>query len=227
MQTMYDTTIHPALAAMSDNYKFTHPGIVYMDIKRTLPNKSFDYDDIVEWCAKVEATFIGDIDKMFIYECVPLTINKMRLAKLPCNIFKLEDIFTDIDNSDSTLPNVGSNGAYLYGFPISLKEGAIVYINYVGIPIDVNGDPLIVSGHEEACKQYCMTQILYEDYINQKVPMQIWMEMDRKFSGMITACKQDMRQFTREDFNKLIKIRASMISRIGRITLKHNHNRII
>lgn len=225
MQT-YSTAIHPALEALTDNSRYTHPGIVYMDIKRTLPNKSFDYDDIVEWCAKVETLFIGDIDKMFIYEAIPLVVTN-GLALLPCNMYKLEDVYTDPGNSDTKLPDIGNNGAYLYGWPNSVKEGSTVYINYVGIPIDVNGDPLIISGHEEACKQYCMTQILYEDYINQKLPMQIWLELDRKFSGMVTACKQDMRHFTRDHYDTLLKIRAGMIVRLGRMTLKNNHNKII
>lgn len=227
MTTTYNTSIHPALAALTDNYKYTHPGMVFMDIKRTLPDKSFDYDDIVEWCAKVETDFIKDVDKMAIYEAVPLTVNSMRMAKIPCNVFKLEDVFYDPNNSDSVFEGLGNNGSYLFGFPDFVKVGSIVYINYVGIPIDENGDPLIIRGHQEACKQYCMSQILFQDYINGKIPMQVWIEIDRKFSNMTTAALQDATEFTRDHYNTLIKIHASVITRIGRLTLKSNHNKII
>ena len=201
-----------------DNQKYTDHKEIASRLARIHKNKIFYEDDILEWCQECETDYVGDVDNMFKYLQVGLTVINS-LAKAPCNIFRVMEIYSDPDNNNSKVQNnydgkyfnLGSDYAYDY-----------VYINYYGTPIDeLTGVPLIVRGHEAACEAYCVYQMYYEDILTDKISIDAKDRITNDMINKTRACRGDFRHITRQDLEKVIIIRHSMITQIGTTPLYH------
>lgn len=211
--------VHPSLSGFVNNHLYISPDVIYADLSRIYKNKSIEYYDIVEWCARVETLHLADIDKMFYFEGDEFEV-KDGMVLLPYNMFRLLDVYTDPKNSNSIINKIGNNGSVLYGF--NMPDGKKIYLNYIGIPITDTGIPLIIKSHEEACGFFCRCRLFEEDMANGNFNANLWMMWDSKFSNAVTAAKQNYRAFKRSDINNLHKIKGMMIKRIGNTTLRNN-----
>jgi hypothetical protein len=212
---------HPQLTGVIDNSLYTSPEIIYAKLKRIYKQKQFELADIIEWCADVETNYITDIDKMFYYEADEFIVTN-GMVLLPCFLFRLLDVYSDPTTSNSLIEKIGNNGTYLFGFPDRIVDGNTIYLNYIGIPITDNGNPLIHKTHEPACEMFCKIKMFEEDVANGKFPVNLHENWNMRFGNMCSAANQDMRNYMRSDFNKLHRIRGMMINRIGQTTLRNN-----
>jgi hypothetical protein len=203
---------------MINDSKYVSHHVIHADIARVYKSKSIDINDIMEWCAQVDTRYITDVDKMVLYLQVPLTVDTdNHQALLPCNVFRILDVYDD----DDEIVSFYNNGTY-----IILPEDYVdesVYINYVGTAIADNGEPLIIKGHENACETFCKLRLFEEDMTLGRFPAQIWIMWDNQFSGQCSASMNDFRHFSREYFNKLNVIQGNMIPKIGQLPLYHKN----
>ena len=193
----------------------------YLDIANRLadefPNKSNMLHPltVAKWCAECETEFIGDVESFRTYVDVPLIVNANRQVLLPCNLYKINDVFGQIGNEESRI-TYSDNGSYLsfssnQTFPTDTSGNSIVYINYRGIAIDSEtGWPLIKKGHEYACERYVIKKMFIEDFYTGKLQAQVWDDIDIQLSNALSTANRPGRM----DNQKMLEIqhiRANMV----------------
>ena len=213
--------VHPELSGFVDNALYISPEVIHADLKRIYKSKTIDLNDVIEWCAEVETLHVPEVDRMFNFEVMEHRLDH-GLVLLPCNMFRLLDVYTDPSTSDSILDKVKSNGQYLYGFPHHMLNGTKIYLNYVGIPVTSEGMPLVMRTHRSAIGFYIRLRIFEEEMNMGTFPISVWQMYDRKFSDACSAAKQDLSNYQRHDYNDLVKIRGAVINRLGHTTLQQN-----
>jgi len=200
-----------------DNSKYTDHLNILARLTRYIKQKEFHPDDVMEWCQEVETDYLGDVDNMFLFLQVPLVVTNYA-AKLPCNVHRVIDIYTD-PNDNGSIVFANNDGAKLFLGNWYNKD--YVYINYYGTPINDQGVPMIIRGHEQACEAYCILKVYYEDILNDKVSTRSAVEMKEEFRNKLNMARRMVfRHMTREDVNKGVIIRHSMITHIGNLALK-------
>lgn len=202
---------------MIDNQKFTTHHNILSRISMKYKSKEFNPDDVMEWCQMVETEYICDIDTMIKFLNVKLPVVGGK-AMLPCNVYRVVNVFTDPNVRHSTIQNY-NNGAYLF-FNSNFK-GDFVYINYIGTNIDETGIPLIVKGHEQACETFVKMSAFEEDAVTGKFPAQIWSMWNQQFSGQCEAAKSDFRHYQDIKLEKMDMIKMNFIPRVGNKPLLH------
>jgi hypothetical protein len=206
---------------MVNNSLYVSHKVIYADLSRKFKDKLFEEDDIIEWVGICESRYTHDIDMMFKFTEVPLTVQTIGnrpMAKLPCNIFRLLDVYTSSDWK-STQEHY-NNGEYLI-----LPDGytlQYVFINYIGTPISDDGEPLIVKGHENAVETFIKLQAFEEDWINQSISPTVYGTWQQMFSGQIQNSKYTFRHFDRSYFEKLMIIHGNSVPKIGTLPLYNN-----
>lgn len=210
---------------MINNSKYVGHEKIHARLNRVYKLHPFDIDDVLEWCAEAEIDYMPVVDTMLRFLEVPLKVIYSSVAGiqpkvlLPCNVAKLWDVYSDPNTNGSDVEHF-NEGAFLY-LPLDYKL-PYVYINYVGIPIDDNGNLLIVKGHEQACETFCKIKNFEEDALYGKFNAQMWYGFKEEFSGQIQYSKYSiLRNMTRQDFNKLEIIRGNAVPKIGRVSLYH------
>ena len=181
----------------TNDTKYTSYLDIAQRIARAHPNKSANTNplDIAAWCAECETEFCGDIESYRTYVDVPLTVNDNRQVLLPCNLYKIQDVFAVIGDNSSRI-TYSNNGVYLsfssdQTFPTNDDGNSIVYMNYKGIAIDTDtGYPLIKKGHEYACEAYCLTKIYLEDYLSGKMGIAQWNELQAQLSNALATVRR-------------------------------------
>ena len=200
---------------MISNTKYITHEVIHADLSRTYKDKDFDNNDILEWCQIVECRYIKDIETMYKYIGVALTVTDNKTL-LPCNIYRLEDIYTNPTGSKSFL-DCSNNGEYLMNIPDGYNT---IYINYVGTPINEEGMPLIAKGHENACEKYCLLQAYMSEYLNNQISPQIYTNWEIQFSGQISNSRYNFRHKTRKEIDDINIIRGNSIPLIGKLNIK-------
>lgn len=211
---------------MESNYRYTKIDVVYNNITRKWKSKGITKDDILEWCMQCELEYIQDIDALPLFTKIDLTVDVNLEVLLPCNIYRILDIF----DSNGNVVNYQSNGAYLYnltdkyGNTDYYKEGDCIYINYKGVMIDCeSGEPMIGSGHEVACETYCKIQMFEEAVANKVFDANMWMSWKNEFTNQYMAARYESRRYkTRDEIGtKSFQIRGNMLAHIGGLKLHH------
>jgi hypothetical protein len=185
--------------------------------------KVFYEDNFLTWCARVETEVIPDVDLMTPFEDIPIEVTN-NMLQLPCNLFKLEDVY---DDNEEMLSYYNNNGFYLYnmkdksGNPIA--EGSTIHLNYEGTNIDLKtGTPLCAKGHEFICETFCKLQAFEEDVSLKNFSSELYGLWLNSLSGLVAAAKQDIYQHkTRQDNDRITVIKGNMIPMIGNLPLKH------
>lgn len=189
------------------NNKYTTYGDIFDRLARTFPEKNIQESDIIAWCAECETEWIGDIEAMTLYAKVPLTVTSLQ-ALLPCNVYRILDVFTDEANPNSVVPYY-NNGAYLI-FNSDMTE-TTVYITYYGITIDQDtGYPLIKQGHEQACEAFCTFKLYYSDWMVGKIDNGKFSYIEQQKNLQIDAAKYDMRNMDRQRLRNIRTIMANI-----------------
>jgi len=202
------------------NYLYVNYKQVAAELSSEIKHKQFTDDDIYAWCAEAINIYIADIEFMWKYLEMGFEIVDQRVL-VPCNTFRIIDVF---DASERNL-DFFNTGTYLYDIKLNndnLDDGEIVYLNYYGSPVNEAGDLLIAKDFVPACNFFCKTKIYFEDYIEGKIPMQMYWDLQRRFDNSADAGRNTYRSKTREWINNQKVIRGNMLAAIGGIPLIHN-----
>lgn len=199
------------------NNKYIDHRVIMGNLMSLFKQKDFNEPDIINWCQEVETRDIGDVDNMVKFVQVPLKVDNFVSADLPCNIYRILDVF---NANETPIPfTTSQNGSKL----IFRKELNLtgVYINYVGMPVSEDGTPLIVRGHENACLYKCITNAFMEDFALGKISQGAYALWEQKATGYILEASSNRRHYTREDWNNLNIIQGNLIPKIGGLSLYH------
>lgn len=211
-----------SLHGVVDNSKYISTGFVYSYLSRTYKSSNFSKADVAEWCGDIVSK-VCDIDSLVAYEEDEFVIEN-GMVMLPCFLSRLFDVYYDKNNSHTIMEHLGNNGSYLYGFPENLKNGDTIYMDYAGLPITSDGELLIPKQYEMVCRKYCMIQFKEDDAMEGNFPIQQLQLMKQELSGLIIASKQSVTNMTTSDFNKLLRIRGNMITKLGFTSTRKNAN---
>lgn len=202
---------------MKDNHLYTDHNEIIARLSLRIKKKDFSEVEIMTWCQEVETHHIKDTNTMWRFLEVALEThdysNDYKMVELPCNIYRLLDVYGDPNNPISHLESKFLNKDNKINLLVENKGQKYIYINYIGTPIDENGTPLIAKAHIEACITYCLMMLYYEDYLERQNPVAT--ELERKFSGQMAHAKNSVRHLTKEHFNRLNVINGDMIESIG------------
>lgn len=199
------------------NHLYVDHKLVLAKMQSRLKSYTFDETDVMNWCQEVEKE-IGDVESMVQYIEVSIPVDNYTMATLPCNIFKIYDIYSKPQDHKSVVNfSYGKDGRNIYiNSELRLNK---IYINYVGNPVNKDGIPLIVRTHEMACVYYCLYNSLMEDALLGNVDKQMWMLFNQRASNFIAQAVGSLRNMTNDDWNKLNIIQGNQVPRIGNIKL--------
>lgn len=168
--------------------------------------------NIIEWCSTVEIEYIEDFPGFTEIIGHELNVSDYR-AKMPCNVFKLENVYTE---GNKRLYNYGYNGSYLFFERENIQTGKIL-IDFRGIPLDEEGFPLLLVGHEEACTKYCIYQLYQEDFAEGKVSSFFIQSIQAEFNDAVDSARSSHRHITTDDRHRFLMALANIIPNVNRI----------
>lgn len=161
-----------------------------------LDNVSYIYDSMIEWAAEAEA-FIGSYEAYERKECL-LDVSNYK-AQLPCGFYKLISLkigeyYPEVTNRDfrlfykdnENLARREAGGIYKFSLDnnyahFSNYKSGKVGIAYLSVPLDEEGFPLILSGHEPAITAYVMWKLKIVDFINGNIPANIYQALESRW----------------------------------------------
>jgi len=97
----------------------------------------------------------------------------------------------------------------------------IVYINYIGTPLDGDCIPMIDRNHQAACETYCRIQAFEEDLLLGKIHQSLYFDWKQRFDGMIQGAKGGFDSWDRDDWAHMLIIMGDKIPKIGHMKLAH------
>lgn len=191
--------------------------VVLAMIRSRFKTLEFIEEDIMNFCQEAERE-IGDVENMVKFIEIPVPLENNYRGLLPCNIYRILDVYSrPKDNTSRILFNRNKDGRYLY--VESKYKLDKVYMNYVGNPVNKNGLPLIVRGHEMACMYYALYNSLMESAMLGKIDGNMWAMIRNESPLRIASAVGSVRHMTHEDWNHLNIIQGNMIPKIGNISL--------
>jgi hypothetical protein len=200
------------------NNKYVSYRVIHAELNRVWKERPFDINDVQEWCSIVESRFTDNADTLCKFLQIPLAVESGK-ALTPCGITRILDVYSDPDDETSVV-NATDNGVYLI-MPAGYDQD-YVFINYVGVPVNEDGEIMILKTHEEACKTYCKMCHFEEAAFTGRFNYNMWQGWDMKFSGQIRNSRYDVfRNWPREKYNELNAIHGNMIPKIGNLVLYH------
>lgn len=202
-----------------NNQKYSNHRVVMGRVEHALSQLSLgsalSEDDIIEWCAECETDYIADYNFFVPFRQVGVKVER-NVAKLPCNIYRIEDVYAQ----GGVRVSYYNDGSYLdLGRNF---RGNVVFLNYLGVPVDKEGIPLVGKGHEQACTTFCIMQSLLPFHIagTLKNPM-IYAEYEDRLNYQCIASRNGYRHKDRNELNKMDIIFGNMIPKIGSLQLVH------
>lgn len=202
----------------TNNQKYTNYRVIMGRVARIMSLMNMggmiNEDDIIEWTAECEIDYIADYSYFVKFRQVPLTVANC-IAKLPCNVYRIEDVYLPSGN----VPYY-NDGAYLR-LPEDFR-GTVIYINYIGIPVDNEGIPLILKGHEQANVSFCVLQLLTPLHMaGQLKNPNVYAEYTDKVNYQCHAAKNGYRHKDRAAVNQEVIVWGNTIPKIGGLLLAH------
>lgn len=197
--------------------------VVFTNLQRIFKKKTFQEEDILNWCQEVEQLFVSDPDAMVQYLEIPLHVNSNRRVLLPSNVFKLIDVYepTDVSGYNGTPAHVGFRkmpGGIVINRDV---EGDRVMINFWGTPLDDDCMPLIERVHQPACETYCKIQAFEEDMTMNKINQNLYFDWKQRFDGQIQGVKGGVEGWSSQDWAKMTIVMGDMLPKIGYMPLAH------
>ena len=190
------------------NSKFTKAILIYSRLTSKTKGKQIDKNDIIEWCAQCEVEEIRDSSEWFLYKDLVLDIHKHN-ALVPCNLYRLLDV---MDMYWNRIPYY-NDGTYIR--MDSKFYGKQIRINYYGLPIDPDGRPLIVKGHEKACEYFCMKQIMEEDFLTGKLNNVQWQYILSEYDDGLQKAWHSIQNLSRNEMEEISRIKHNMTAKPG------------
>lgn len=161
-----------------------------------LDNVSYIYDSMIEWAAEAEA-FIGSYDAYERKEC-ELEVTNYK-AQLPLGFYqlislKIGDNYPETTNRDfrlfykdsENLAKREAGGTYKFSIDnnyinLSNYKSGRVGVSYLAVPLDSEGLPLILSGHEPAISAYIMWKLKTIDFINGRMKANAFQSLENRW----------------------------------------------
>ena len=195
---------------------YTSAKNIYTQIARLFPNDNIHEDDIFEWCMDAEINYIADGDLLYKFIDVPVTIDKtLKIGALPCNVRRIIDVYNKEDVPVEYQVTASNH--------IKVKSNIdTVYLTYLGIPVDEEGVPKILSSHQPALLTFCKMRIVEEKVLRGEMPMGLLQKYEVQFSNQVTALKQAATHKNKEHYDKVEIIRFNMIKKVGQERLFKN-----
>ena len=207
---------------MSNN-KFVTAENIAARLSQVHKQKKFTIEEIVQWCAVCSIEIVGNPDVMAHYMAVALPVENHK-ALLPCNIYRLHDVF---DSNDNRFLSYSNDGIHIIfpsnqGFNKDKLGRDVCFINYTGIAVDPKtGYPLIPRGHELACEAYCAYNLYYEDFLTGKINATQYQVLENNKMVQCEAAKGGFRHFTADDMKQFLNVVTNMIPNMRRIPMYH------
>lgn len=199
---------------MNDLY-ITHKEIL-ASFSLLLKKHTIDEAQVMEWCQEVERDHIADASTMCHYVDIAIEAKKYsddyNTFELPCNVYRLLNVYS---SKSDPLSHIKYKRLFKSKMLIAVPSSYdVVYLSFIGNPVDDNGTPLIVKDHKQACITYCTMKLLYEDYYLGGANVR-YEELSARFSNQTVACRQSVRHLPAEHFNKLNVVNGDMLESIG------------
>ena len=193
-----------------NNYKYLKVSEILSRVTSRMKglNKQVNDVDVLEWCMQVETEFCVNVDNMYIYTHVPLTVIN-NTAKVPCNVFRIADVYTSHSNHGrgSRVPFTDLGSMIVFDPHNKVTNP---YMDYWGTPIDLKtGEPLIQRGHENACEEFCVYNLFFADAANNKITQDFWRNTivaDKEHAFSVADASAGVQFKTRDQLNQEMRI---------------------
>lgn len=207
---------------MQSNQKYTTVENIFARLSQKIKTKSFDIEDIVQWCAECTVEVIGAPIAMRNYNKLKLRVTQNK-ALLPCNVYRLLDVFSSANHRYKSYYNDGSHIVFNSTQRFENDgESDFIYINYLGIAVDSKtGYPYILRGHEIACESYCVKQLYREDFYNGKISHAVWTDITDECSIQCAAANNGIRHESNDDMRNVLLQFYNMVPRMKEIPMFH------
>jgi hypothetical protein len=186
-----------------------------MSLERVFKEKQFDEEDILNWCQEVETLYIADPDGMVMFQEVPIEVDN-GIALLPPNIYKLKDVYQKKGGQRRV------SFRHIKSYLRIPDYKGIVYLNYIGTPLDDDCYPLIHKDHQAACETYCKINSFEEDMMTGKINSNVFFDWKQRFDGMIQGAKVSFRDWDGERYEQMNIIIGSQIPKIGFVPMAND-----
>jgi hypothetical protein len=203
-----------------NNLYVTH-NVILANLSRIFKSKKFQPDDIMEWCQIYMNQYAKDVEMMVHYVevglDVPLTGSEANRVYTPCNIFRLLDVY----DSGGNRIEYSFNGSYIF-----LPAGntlSVIYLNYIGTPVDEEGIPLIPKPYINGAEVFCKVKAFEEDMMQGRISAGMYELWNQQLSGMTANAKNDFRFKDQHALDKLNIIKGNLIPVIANIKLSNKY----
>jgi len=202
-----------------NNQKYFSGEKIFARLSRNYKTKMLSHSigDIIEWCAEIEVEVLGHAIQFVKFQDVELTVIDGK-ALLPCNIYRLTDIFL---HSGKRLMSVHNDGDKLsFGEDGYVPaDGEKIYINFMGIPLDEKGYPMFLKGHEQALYWGCVVRMFEEDYAMQRIHPNIYNDITIRYESALNASGTGMRHHSKNDLKNYMAVILNAIQKPNRMPL--------
>ena len=184
--------------------KFTAE-LIYNRVASKYPKKIKEYHirNFIEWCATCEIEWIGDPCSFDNIEGYEIEVKEYR-ALMPCNIYSLRNVYRKDGVRLFTPDDYSYNENYLFLDNCNMEYGYIC-IDYLGIPINERGLPLMERGHEVACELFCQWNMFAQDNMEGKIKNPRWYEsLSIQLNDAIDDAKSSHRNMTNDEHYKVL-----------------------
>jgi len=200
---------------MIDNSKYTTYKEIIARVSSLVRHKNINPADIMAWSIECETEWIQSFASLVPYYKAKITV-KDKMARVPPYCARLLDVYSNPDDEKSHV-NYYNNGAYIILGSDYVQPH--VYINFMGLPLDEEGIPLIKKGHEEACVWHCLVNAHLEDFINGRISPTAYGEMKGERNLQVQAAMQSYSDMDRQELMEIAAIHMNMLPYIRFNTL--------
>lgn len=197
-------------------------------IARSHKHLAFDIWDLVEWCSEAIKN-VGNFESFhhYIPEHEPLCHLKIKnkQAMLPCNVYRLLRVYhrgvpmnnTDYIRNDNYLRFVRHHDDWDENDMDEDDDDFIprrVTIEFIGIPVDKEGFPIIDEIMIQACYWYCLKMMMTEDFLLGKVSPVAFNYLEEQYGKYVQKAKSSFKNTTRNDMDEIQMIMHNMIPKL-------------
>ena len=206
---------------MQQNTKYFTAEKIYSRLQRVFRQKMQEYKigDVIEVCAEIELEILSNYSTFRHVNKFPIVVNQS-MALLPCDLHRLKDIYT---SSNQRIFFSTNNGTYLHfsnECNIVPPDGSTIYINYDGIPVDENGYPMLLRGHEQACFWGCVVRFFEEDHAMGRVNENVWRDWESRYENALASANTGFRHMDRNEMKVFMAGLYDAIPRVSEMNLK-------
>ena len=205
---------------MINNNKYFSAGKIHHRLSQRHKNKmsGYSYGDIVGMCAEVEIEILGNHVQFEPFEKVELTVIDGK-ALTPCNIYRILDVFTSDNTRIFNYHYDGDKISFSEESNYVPSNNSKVYINYYGIPLDDEGYPMFLKGHEQALYWGCLVRMYEEDYAEGKIHPNTYNDFTIRYESHLNAAESNFRHTSKNDIKEWKAVIFNAIQKPNRIPL--------